>query len=121
MLPWSPSQHRSVEQTLLEHPASSGRCAIAARAILPPAAALDSRATALLIQPMEGEGIYLETARPYGGSPWFHHVTVETLAHRVDAMTGADGHDAADYLTTFFHHASVLSVRPVAEDDWEYL
>lgn len=119
MLPWTPPQRQAVERALREHPPSSGHCATAARLILPHATTLDGRAAALVIEPMEG--IYVEPARAHGGRPWFHHVTVETLDHRVDAMTGVDGYDAADYLTAFFRHPIALSVRPVEDDDWEWL
>ena len=86
---------------------------------MPHAAELDDEASALVIEPTEG--IYLETVHDHGGRPWFHHVTVDALEHRVDAMTGADGHPAASYSSTFFRHTDVLSIRPVQDDEWEWL
>jgi hypothetical protein len=119
MVSWTPSQRVVVERVLREHPPASGRCAQAARTVLPHAIELDADAGALVIEPTEG--IYVETTHEYGGRPWFHHVTVDVQAHRVDAMTGVDGHPAASYVRSFFRHADVLSVRTVQDDDWEWL
>jgi hypothetical protein len=119
MLPWTPPQRAAVERALDEHPPASGRCAQAARAILPHATKLDADAGALVIEPTEG--IYVETTHEYGGQPWFHHVTVDAQAHLVDGMTGVDGHPGTSYLGAFFHHTDALSLRPVQDDDWEWL
>jgi hypothetical protein len=119
MLSWTPPQRAAVERALREHPLASGRCARAARAILAHATALDSGASALVIEPTQG--IYLETTHEYGGQPWFHHVTVDAQDHRADGMTGVDGHPAASYIGAFFRHTDVLSVRPVQDEDWEWL
>lgn len=115
----SPPQRAIVERVLREHPPASGRCAEAARQILPQATQLDAQAGILVIEPTEG--IYVETTQDYGGQPWFHHVTVDAQAHCVAVMTGADGHPAALYLGTFFRHTDALSIRSVQDEDWDWL
>lgn len=119
MISWTPPQRAAVERALGEHSPASGRCAKAARAVLPQAIEVDAAAGVLVIEPTEG--IYVETTHDYGGQPWFHHVTVDVQAHCVDAMTGADGHAASLYLGTFFRHADALSIRAVRDEDWEWL
>ena len=119
MLSWTPLQRAAVDRTLHEHPPESGRCAQAARAVLPHATELDADASALVIEPTEG--IYVETVHGHGGQPWFHHVTVGADEHRVDAMTGVDGHPAASYMGKYFRHTDALSVRTVRDEDWDWL
>jgi len=52
---------------------------------------------------------------------WFHHVTVATAVHCVDALTGPDGHEQASYIDSYFEHGHEHVVRRVEPDEWEVL
>jgi len=109
---WNASQRREVETSLARHPHTSGRCAQAAREILPVAKALDPQAHALLVEPGLAFARYvLPRHRPR--PEWHHHVLVEVLAHGVDALTGPDGHPLVDYLATYFDAPQAHRVRAV--------
>jgi hypothetical protein len=85
---WPHDDHRTVSGILEQHPPESGRCADAARAILPLAIALDPRSRACIIRPTQGR--FVATKLP-AGHRWRHHVSVSVTAHFVDALTGPDG------------------------------
>jgi hypothetical protein len=105
-----------VEGTLRRFPADSGKCANAARAILPVAQSLDRHARGRLIVPDPVVAPRARLVVPKGCKltlPWFHHVTVEVVAHHVDVLTGPDGHEVATYLEAHFEYADALKVDDV--------
>lgn len=46
-------------------------------------------------------------------SAWYSHTLVRTLAHHVDALTGADGCEQASYLDTHWRYPEALVVAVV--------
>ncbi len=118
VIPWAPQQRNAVAAILDAHPAVSGRCAQAARALLTTAIQLDRRAHAVVVEPAS-PAIYV-LAKGLAVR-WFHHVTVDVAVHRVDALTGPDGHPRTSYLRPYFEHPEAHVERPVEADDWEVL
>lgn len=91
---------------------------MAARGVLPTATQVDEESHALVIEP-PGSAVYvLAKGRPVR---WFHHVTVATAVHCVDALTGPDGHEQASYIDSYFEHGHEHVVRRVEPDEWEVL
>lgn len=91
VLKWRSDDENLVNAALRAHPASSSRCAAAARAVLPPALRLDGAAHALLLKCREP---YARIKRRGPGVLWHYHVTVHASEHRVDALTGVIGSQA---------------------------
>lgn len=120
MLPWRHDQRSRVNDAIVAHPIESGRCADLSRQIRPDALALDPGARAIAIRPQQRTMRYVATKHP-AGTRWFHHVTTHVLAHRVDALTGADGIQSGEYLSTFFEHPEALQERAVRDEDWRNL
>jgi hypothetical protein len=116
VIDWGDERRERVRSILDGHPASSSACAAAAQKILPHALAVDPHSRALVIEPMRGFYVL-----PRNGLRWAHHVTVEVTRHRVDALTGVDGHPVKTYLDTYFQFPDELRVRPVDDDEWEDL
>jgi hypothetical protein len=50
---------------------------------------------------------------------WFHHVATHVSMHFVDALTGADGHEADTYLATHWQHPDALYWTEADLDDEE--
>jgi hypothetical protein len=98
---WAPDARDAVDTILIAHPAPSGRCFHAARAIHPIACHLDPRARAWKVTPRVGR--FIVPKRDIG-QRWFHHITVEVDDHGVDALTGPDGTPWPDYLPTHWLH-----------------
>lgn len=84
----------------------SGRCAAAAREVLPVANHRDLQARAQILRPTEGR--YVAT-RITAGQKWRHHVSVTVEQHFVDALTGADGTEASRYLEQHFQHPDAVA------------
>lgn len=91
---WSEIQRTAVEGALSRYPAESHECREAARLLLPIARERDAGARAWRLRPREGR--YIVPMRSVGRD-WFFHVTVETEAHCVDALTGVAGTPRAAY------------------------
>ena len=108
---WSRSQRDAVGVALIEHPAPSGRCFHAARAILPLAQRVDPVARPWKITPSAGRFV---APRSDVELRWFHHITVQADAHAVDALTGADGTAWPNYLP---HHWQYPKYLRLAETD----
>jgi hypothetical protein len=77
---------------------------------------VDNGARGLVIEPA---GLYVLVRNR--SIRWTHHVTVAVAEHHVDALTGADGHPAAEYLAAYFDHPGDHLVRPINADEWEFL
>ena len=95
---WSDEQRNQVQDALTHHPLDSGQCAALARALLPVAVELDPGAHNVLLTPTSGRYLVLRD-RP---RRWYYHATTAVANHRVDALTGADGHSATTYLPHYF-------------------
>lgn len=108
---WSNEQRSKVRAILGRHPPHSGRCANAARAILPLARELDESARPWKIVPALPGAKFVMLKNPPPGLAWAHHITVEVSRHCVDTLPGVDGHLRETYLATFFeapeHHQIV--------------
>jgi hypothetical protein len=102
---WSADQRDAVDAALIEHPAPSGRCFYAARAILPVAQCIDRDARPWKITPAAGRFVAPCSAME---QRWFHHITVQVDAHAVDALTGADGTAWPDYLPRHWQYPKYL-------------
>jgi len=102
---WSRAERDAVEAALIEHPAPSGRCFHAARAILPLAQRVDRDAKPWKITPAAGRFV-----APRGDMElrWFHHITVQVDAHAVDALAGPDGTAWSDYLPLHWQNPKYL-------------
>jgi hypothetical protein len=107
---WSRTERDAVDAALLEHPAASGRCFHAARAILPHAQRVDSDARPWKIAPTAGRFV---APRSDVELRWFHHITVQVDAHAVDALTGADGTAWQDYLPRHWQYPKHLRLTEV--------
>src|ERR1051325_4306061 len=82
---WNSDQARKVKRALRDHPKHSGRCANAARSIVPVAQETDSQARGLVLRPKAGVGFCLVPKDPPPGPPFRHHVVTQTQHHAVDA------------------------------------
>jgi hypothetical protein len=110
---WKRNEREAVEAVLLAHPAASGRCFDAARAVLTIARGRDPAARGWKIRPRKGRFV---VPKQDLGQRWFHHYTVEVDHHGVDALTGPDGTPWDAYLPTHWLHSTYLSC---AETDLE--
>ncbi|MFO0607856.1 MAG: hypothetical protein U0324_32130 [Polyangiales bacterium] len=113
---WTGVQRVTVDGVLARFPPDSGRCADAARAIVPIARDVDPTARGRLIQPdpvLAPRARFVVPKRCRLSASWFHHVTVEAAGHCVDVLTGPDGCEVASYLDAHFEYADVLRVDEV--------
>ncbi len=102
---WAPGQRERVQALLTRHPAPSGRCESAARGILPIGRERDLNAQIWRLDPAEGRYVVPRARLEF---PWFYHLTVETEAHCVDALTGVDGTSRASYLDEHWTEADAI-------------
>lgn len=112
---WSPEARRAVAAALAKHPVRSGRCADAAREVLPFALQHDPVAQPNLVRPGP-KAPRASYVLPRGVLPtprWTHHVTVGVEAHCVDSLTGPDGTAREGYLTEHFQYAEYLEMADV--------
>ncbi len=104
-----PGRDRSTVQVILdEHPFDSGRCADAAREVLPIAQALDPGARAMKLEPAS-PARYLLPLNIQLERNYYHHVTVRVVQHHVDALTGADGTPEDVYLVAYWQYPNALA------------
>lgn len=87
------------------HPVQSGRCAVAARGILPIGRERDPRSLIWRLEPAEGRYV---VPRVKLDALWYFHVTVETDAHCLDALTGVGGTPRASYLDEHWTHSDAI-------------
>ena len=115
MVPWTEADRRRVEEALARHPIESGRCATAAGEVLPLARGLDRDSRLLKLLP-RGAARYVVCKRD--GVPYFRHpVLVEVSTYDVDALTGADGIAAADYLEAHWQYPPELRFLTIGVED----
>lgn len=107
---WYAGQREGVVAHLSAHPAESGECLEAARAVLPIAKARDPNAHSWKLVPIEGR--FVVPKRPLERR-WFHHYTVEAVEHCVDALVGADGSPRSGYLEQHWQYADCISLQEV--------
>lgn len=121
MIVWQQHQRERIVDILDRHPPESNACVDAARQVLPIAREIDEEALTLVIKARGGRsGLFICPVHP-AGRRWRYHVTVHASMHRVDALTGADGHPAASYLDTYFQFPDELQVLPIEEHEWRSL
>lgn len=100
-IPWNAAQRRKVSSALAKYPADSSKCAAAARQLLPVAKEVHPGAYGIQLLPAEPAPYLLTTG---GHRKWYHHVLVEVIEHRVDALTGPSGDPARQYLALRFQY-----------------
>lgn len=101
----------SVENILRSHPAPSGKCDRAAKAVLVHAKQLDPAARPRRVEPAGREPLIAPKVS-LGGEVWAYHVTVEVSAHCVCVLTGPPGTQTADYLDTWFEYPEAHILKP---------
>jgi hypothetical protein len=111
---WTKNERSDVEQGIIDHPLRSGRCAALARVVHKIATATDPGAHGIQIRPPRGAR-FLVPKQPHVPI-WYSHTLVTTQGHDVDAITGADGYDARDYLKQYWEHHDLLIVQTVDVD-----
>ena len=107
---WEPDEQGQIEAGIARYPAESNRCAALARIVYAVAQPKDERTRGIQITPNAAPWLVLRKPLP---KKWGSHTLVETQEHRVDALTGAGGCPAPDYLEAHFKHAAALLVRDV--------
>lgn len=110
-IPWKKTQRRAVEDGLKKHPISSGRCAALARIIQRVAVATDPDTHGIQLCP-RGAARYLVPKHPHVPL-WRSHTLVTTHQHNIDAITGAPGHAAREYLEYYWEYHEVIDVQRV--------
>jgi hypothetical protein len=110
-IPWDADDRSAIEAGIARYPADSGHCAALARVVHRVALPRDERTRGLSIRPA-GAARFLAVRKPLR-KQWAAHVLVETQEHRVDALTGADGCPASDYLAEHFWFPERLAVHEV--------
>lgn len=108
---WNDEERAVVEQGINDHGIRSGRCTALARIVFRVALPRDP----------ETRGVHLKPKAPVrrlvskkDGIPlWFSHTLVETQAHRVDAITGADGYPSEQYLDQCWHDHHTFEVLEI--------
>ena len=106
---WRESQRVLVANSLREHPPESGRCKEAALAIAPVARETDPDTRVRELVPREGR--FVVPRQSLGGARWYHHFSVRTARHYVDALTGTDGTPEAVYLHEHWKYPDALRWR----------
>lgn len=109
-VPWTEGQRLRVAEVLTNFPVDSGLCDRAAAGVLPVARESDELAVARRCDPMHG--IYVSPRRK-----WFFHVTVRTVEHYVDALSGPDGLPEVEYLLSRWEHPDGLAWRDLADEE----
>ncbi|MFO0763010.1 MAG: hypothetical protein U0359_41625 [Byssovorax sp.] len=107
---WEPDDQRRIEAGIERYPAESNRCAALARIVYAVAQPRDERTRGIQITPSAAPWLVLR--KPLRRQ-WGSHTLIETQEHRVDALTGAGGCPAAEYLEAHFKFAQALIVRDV--------
>lgn len=102
---WTAEQRPRVATLLARHPASSGRCADLARQLCPIALELDPTSKVWRLEPAEGRYIVPKVKLE---APWFFHVTTETAAHYIDALTDINGTPCEGYLAAHWTHTDAI-------------
>lgn len=110
---WNRMQFREVTAALQQFPAHSDKCAAAARRILPIARQLRDDARGIQLSPIDGAPYLLPIK---GSRKFYHHIVVEVVSHRVDALTGASGHPSSSYLATFFQYPDGIAETSIDVD-----
>ncbi|MBK9260656.1 MAG: hypothetical protein IPM54_12645 [Polyangiaceae bacterium] len=110
-IPWTKDERNDVEQGIAKHPIESGRCAALARVIYKIAKPGDPDTYGVQLRPQRGARylVPIEPNVPY----WHSHTLVATHDHNVDAVTGADGYHAKEYLERYWHFHQMLTVEMV--------
>ena len=107
-IPWTSHQLQRVAAVLQQHPAASGRCAEAARDVLPIVRERDADARGRKVVPRNPFAPFIVPLNVPGAGRWRHHVTVETEDHYIDALTGPDGSAVEGYLAAHWQYPDAL-------------
>lgn len=111
---WSDEERRQVEDAIQRFPVSSGRCAALARVVSKVGLIRDPQTRGRHVSPASAARFVVPKV-PHPPR-WASHTFVETHAHAVDALTGADGYTAGNYLASFWEYPDALEVRTVDVD-----
>ena len=113
---WSDEERRQVEEAIQRFPVSSGMCAALARVVSKVGLIRDTQTRGRHVSPARHTAARFVVPKLPHPPLWASHTFVETHAHSVDALTGADGCVAGDYLTSFWEYPDALEVRTVDVD-----
>lgn len=111
---WTLQERAEVEAGISKYPAESGHCAALARIIHRLGKAKDERTRGIQLHAFDKghprPWLILKRDRP---RIWASHTLVETVEHRADALTGADGCPSEQYLEQHFQFHELIQVREV--------
>jgi len=110
-IPWKKAQFRAVDEGMKKHPLKSGRCAALARIVHRVAITTDPSTHGIQLRP-RGAARFLVPKYPHVPT-WYSHTLVTTHQHNIDAITGASGHAASEYLEHYWNHHHDISVQQV--------
>lgn len=124
MVEWSQERHARLGAALSR--STPNNCDEVAREVLPITLEVDPDAHVLELRAKPGpHGRVLKLPLNHAGRVraglseddfWYHHVTVSTRQHYLDCLTGPDGHQRDDYLSTYFDYPDHLYFQPVVLD-----
>lgn len=89
-------------------------CAAAARRVLPVARQVHPDAYGVQLLPTDAAPFLLTVT---GHRKFYHHVVVDVIDHRVDALTGTPGHPTHTYLNFYFQYPEAIREFAVDVDD----
>lgn len=110
-LPWRTADRKTLDEAFRRYPAESGKCAALARVVHAVARSRDWEATGLQIR-ARGAAPYICPKHPKV-RVWFSHTLVRTREHHVDALTGPEGCQQGEYLSSYWYYPDVLTVVEV--------
>lgn len=108
---WVNEERSRVAAAMDLYPVSSGRCARLARIVYGVAQPRDATTRGLQILPPTAARFVIPKHDP--NPQWISHTLVETMEHRVDALTGTDGTVAANYMAKHWEYCDYLRVQEV--------
>ena len=108
---WSAGERTQITGALARFPIESGRFAALARVVYQVAQPRDSETHGLLVLPVGAARFVVpkHVPRPRWGS----HTLVETMQHRVDALTGVEGTSTGSYLSEHWEYPECLRVTQI--------
>jgi hypothetical protein len=109
---WTDEERDVVEGGIAKHGLHTGRCAALARIVYSVAKPRDPYAHGVYVQPQAGAVWLVPKANsriPYWGS----HTYVETQEHAVDAIVGADGYPAGQFVRDHWEFADSMRISAV--------
>lgn len=108
---WTDDERATVQRGIAEHGINSGRCAALARIVYAVAKPRDPEARGVHLRPAPG-AVWLVPKPPHVPY-WASHTYVETEAHAVDAITGADGYPVERFLSDHWEYSWTMRVSQI--------